>query len=146
VLVWPGVPAPTPAVYRAFDAGGTATALSGISAKDIPYERGAFLDFLARQRNDLTKAAWRVTPEIAEADAALRASDHALLVRMSGSGSAVFAIYENDAHAQEGASVVKARYPDWWSCQRRCGSFCCGSFYWRVSLSENRFALFGITR
>lgn len=114
VLVWPGVPTSTPAVYRAFDADGMASALSGISTKDIPREHDAFLDFLARQRNDLMKAAWRVTPEIAEADAALRTSDHALLVRMSGSGSAVFAIYENDAHAQEGASVVKARYPDWW--------------------------------
>lgn len=114
VLVWPGVPTSTPAVYRAFDADGAAPALSGIGAKDIPRERGPFLDFLARQRNDLMKAAWRATPEIAEADAALRASDHALLVRMSGSGSAVFAIYENDAHAKEGASVVKARYPQWW--------------------------------
>jgi 4-diphosphocytidyl-2-C-methyl-D-erythritol kinase len=114
VLVWPDVPASTPAVYRAFDADGAAPALSGIKAQDIPLERDDFLDFLARQRNDLMQAAWRMRPEIAEADAALRVSDHALLVRMSGSGSAVFAIYENDAHAQEGASVVKARYPQWW--------------------------------
>lgn len=119
VLVWPGVPASTPAVYRAFDADGAAPPLAPISLKDIPLERDHFLDFLARQRNDLMKAAWRVTPEIAEADAALRVSDHALLVRMSGSGSAVFAIYENDAHAQEGAGAVKARYPQWWVMQTR---------------------------
>ncbi|HRF07855.1 MAG TPA: 4-(cytidine 5'-diphospho)-2-C-methyl-D-erythritol kinase [Xanthobacteraceae bacterium] len=119
VLVWPGVLTATPAVYRAFDADSAAPPLVPINAKDIPLEHDQFLDFLARQRNDLMQAAWRVTPEIAEADAALRVSDHALLVRMSGSGSAVFAIYENDAHAQEGASVVKSRYPQWWVMQTR---------------------------
>lgn len=114
VLVWPGAPAVTSEVYRGFDADAAASALPGLDAEDVPLEREAFLEFLARQRNDLTNAAWRVTPSIAEADAALRTSDHALVVRMSGSGSAVFAIYENEAHAQEGAEVVKARYPQWW--------------------------------
>jgi 4-diphosphocytidyl-2-C-methyl-D-erythritol kinase len=115
VLVWPGAPASTPSVYRAFDDAeikrGTAF---GIRAGDIPNERTAFLEFLARQNNDLTRAAWRVTPHVAEADAALRAVDHATLIRMSGSGSTVFAIYETMALAEEEAAAISAKYPDWW--------------------------------
>ncbi len=114
VLVWPGVHAATPSVYRAFDEDGACDPRFGIKAENVPAEFGPLVDFLSRQRNDLTRAAWRVSPEIAEADAALRASDHALLVRMSGSGSAVFGIFENDSHAKGAAEVVKAQYPQWW--------------------------------
>ncbi len=115
VLVWPGSEASTPAVYRAFDAAEIRHSTSfGIRPGDIPRERGAFLAFLTRQNNDLTRAAWRVTPHIAEADATLRAVDHAKLVRMSGSGSAVFAIYETEANALAEAEAIRAKYPDWW--------------------------------
>lgn len=114
IVVWPDVPAPTPTVYRAFDAdGGTRTPL-GMNAGDIPAGRDALLEFLARQKNDLTNAAWSVAPQIAEAEAVLRAVDHALLVRMSGSGSAVFAIHESASRAEAEAAMIRARYPDWW--------------------------------
>jgi 4-diphosphocytidyl-2-C-methyl-D-erythritol kinase len=114
VLVWPGVPSSTPAVYRAFDEDGGPHGTFGIEPGHIPRERGAFIRFLGEQANDLTRAAWRVTPEIAEADAALRAMDHAQLVRMSGSGSAVFAIHETTTAAEAEAEAIRARYPEWW--------------------------------
>jgi 4-diphosphocytidyl-2-C-methyl-D-erythritol kinase len=44
----------------------------------------------------------------------LRAMDHARLVRMSGSGSAVFAIHETAAAAEAEAEAIRARYPEWW--------------------------------
>jgi 4-diphosphocytidyl-2-C-methyl-D-erythritol kinase len=115
VLVWPGTPASTPSVYRAFDEAEIKRGTEfGIRASDIPREQDAFLEFLARQNNDLTHAARRVTPRVAEADAALRAVDRASLIRMSGSGSTVFAIYETMALAEEEAAAVRAKYPDWW--------------------------------
>jgi 4-diphosphocytidyl-2-C-methyl-D-erythritol kinase len=114
VLVWPGVPSSTPAVYRAFDEDGGPHSAFGIEPGHIPRERAELLRFLAAKTNDLTRAAWRVTPEIAEADAALRAMDHARLVRMSGSGSAVFAIHETAAAAEAEAEAIRARYPEWW--------------------------------
>jgi 4-diphosphocytidyl-2-C-methyl-D-erythritol kinase len=115
VLVWPGAPASTPAVYRAFDEAEMKRSTSfGLRPGDVPLERGAFIEFLKRQNNDLTRAAWRATPHIAEAEAALRAVDRTRLIRMSGSGSAVFAIYENETDAQTEADAVRAKYPDWW--------------------------------
>jgi 4-diphosphocytidyl-2-C-methyl-D-erythritol kinase len=115
VLVWPGAPASTPSVYRAFDEAEIKRGTEfGIRASDVPRERSAFLEFLAKQNNDLTHAAWRVTPRVAEADAALRAVDRAIMIRMSGSGSTVFAIYETMALAEEKAAAVRAKYPDWW--------------------------------
>lgn len=115
VLVWPNAPASTPAVYRAFDEAEVRRSTDfGIRAGDVPREPGAFLEFLARQNNDLTRAAWRVVPHIAEADAALRAVDHAQLVRMSGSGSTVFALYPTMERAEHEASAIRAKYPQWW--------------------------------
>lgn len=115
VLVWPGAPASTPAVYRAFDDAEIRRSTEfGIKSNEIPLERNAFVEFLKKQNNDLTRAAWRVTPHVAEADAALRAVDRAPLIRMSGSGSAVFAIYESEIDAQAEADAVRARYPEWW--------------------------------
>lgn len=115
VLVWPGAPASTPAVYRAFDEAQIRHSTAfGIRAGDVPRDRNAFLEFLARQNNDLTRAAWHVTPHVAEADAALRAANRAILIRMSGSGSAIFAVYETMEIAEAEAAAIRAKYPDWW--------------------------------
>jgi 4-diphosphocytidyl-2-C-methyl-D-erythritol kinase len=115
VLVWPNAPAATPAVYRAFDQAEMKRSTQfGIKPGDIPRERNAFLAFLVKQNNDLTRAAWKVTPHIAEAEAALRAVDRTRLIRMSGSGSTVFAIYETMELAETEAAAIRAKYPDWW--------------------------------
>lgn len=115
VLVWPGAPASTPEVYRAFDeAEMNRSTPFGIRREDIPAERDTFIDFLKKQSNDLTRAAWRVTPYVAEADAVLRAVDRTLMIRMSGSGSAVFALYASLDEAEAEAKAVRDRYPGWW--------------------------------
>lgn len=115
VLVWPNAPASTPAVYRAFDDAEIRRSTEfGIRTGDVPREPRAFLEFLARQNNDLTRAAWHVVPHIAEVDAALRAVDHVRLIRMSGSGSTVFGIYDSKQDAEAEAAAIRAKYPDWW--------------------------------
>ncbi|MBX3519296.1 MAG: 4-(cytidine 5'-diphospho)-2-C-methyl-D-erythritol kinase [Xanthobacteraceae bacterium] len=115
VLVWPGAPASTPDVYRAFDEAEMKHSTPfGVQREDIPTERDAFIEFLKKRSNDLTRAAWRVTPYVAEADAVLRAVDRTQLIRMSGSGSAVFAIYASLDEAEAEAKAVRDRYPNWW--------------------------------
>jgi 4-diphosphocytidyl-2-C-methyl-D-erythritol kinase len=115
VLVWPATHVSTPAVYRAFDEAEIPRSTEfGIKASEIPLEQNAFVKFLKKQNNDLTRAAWRVTPHVAEAEATLRAVDHTRLIRISGSGSALFAIYEAASDAETEAAAVSARYPDWW--------------------------------
>ncbi len=114
VIVYPGAPASTPAVYRAFDGMKSSSTPLGMRVSKIPHERAGFIRFLHNQANDLTSAAWSVTPEIAEADAALRNTDHALLIRMSGSGSTVFALHETMERADAEAAEIRAQYPRWW--------------------------------
>ncbi len=114
VLVYPAKPSSTPEVYRAFDRMDAASTPLGMHVSEIPHERGAFLRFLQKQANDLTSAAWSVTPEIAEADAALRNTDHAMLIRMSGSGSTVFALHETMERAEAEAAAIRKNYPNWW--------------------------------
>ncbi|MFK4057893.1 4-(cytidine 5'-diphospho)-2-C-methyl-D-erythritol kinase [Brevundimonas sp. NPDC046655] len=110
VLLNPGLPSPTGAVYRAYDdapAGGA----------DYPNAPGdwspaAVIDWLKGQRNDLEAPALRVTPGIAEALSAMRAAPGCRLTRMSGSGATVFGLFD-DAAAAENAAVVLQR-PGWW--------------------------------
>lgn len=114
VIVYPGAPASTPAVYRTFDRTKASSTPLGIRVSEIPRERAGFLRFLHSQTNDLASAARSVTPEIAEADAALRNTGHALLIRMSGSGSTVFALHETMERAEAEAATIRAKYPRWW--------------------------------
>jgi 4-diphosphocytidyl-2-C-methyl-D-erythritol kinase len=114
VIVYPAAPASTPAVYRTFDRMKASSTPPGIRVSEIPRERAGFLRFLHNQTNDLASAARSVTPEIAEADAALRNTDHALLIRMSGSGSTVFALHETMERAEAEAATIRAKYPRWW--------------------------------
>jgi 4-diphosphocytidyl-2-C-methyl-D-erythritol kinase len=106
VLANPLMPAPTAAVYRAFDA------LGGGSLRDPgPAPRDCLQDWLASQTNDLEAPAIAVAPVIADVLAALREAAPDALVRMSGSGATCFALTD-DADAV--AATLRARRPGWW--------------------------------
>jgi len=94
VLVNPGVPTPTGAVFRAHDA-------------DV-------VDWLADQRNDLEPAARRLTPQIREVRDALDAAGGARVVRMSGSGATVFALYDDRLSADGACKRLMGVHGDWW--------------------------------
>jgi len=79
---------------------------SGIDARTLL----ALLDGL---RNDLEEAAIAVESVIGTAIAVLQATS-ARLVRMSGSGATVFALYDTDQQAASAAKQVSAVHPDWW--------------------------------
>lgn len=116
VLVNPGAPAPTGAVYAAFDRLGAFGALDDPGSP--PLQPAAFVAWLAGLRNDLEAAARSVAPAIADVLAVLQACAPGALVRMSGSGATCFAV-ATDAAAV--AARVAAQRPHWWVRPARLG-------------------------
>ena len=75
---------------------------------------GPLLEYLARQANDLEQTAIRLEPVIAEVLAALRSLPGCRLARMSGSGSACFALFESSRAAMTAARSLSRARADWW--------------------------------
>lgn len=119
VLVNPGAPSPTGAVYRAYDA---SVHPEGAARPFMPdhlesaEETAAWL--AVATRNDLEAPAVQLEPLIGEVLDALREEPESLLVRMSGSGATCFALCASDIEAEGLAERVRAMRPDWWV--RRC--------------------------
>ena len=112
LLVNPGVPSSTGAVYRAFDAGvaGRADRPASPSARDA----AAVIDWLSEQRNDLQAPAVALAPAIGEALATTAGLPGARLTRMSGSGATVFALFDTAAAAEAAGRSLAALQPGWW--------------------------------
>jgi 4-diphosphocytidyl-2-C-methyl-D-erythritol kinase len=113
VLVNPGAPCPTGAVYRAYDEAPRGTA----EPPDLPrrFETlRAVVEALGRCRNDLEAPAARLQPQIARALDLLRAFPETLLARLSGSGATCFALCRDAGAAERLAGEVAAAEPRWW--------------------------------
>lgn len=65
-------------------------------------------------RNDLAAAAMALLPILADYTAALQALPGVTCARMSGSGSALFALFEDKAARDKGIEAMRARYPALW--------------------------------
>jgi 4-diphosphocytidyl-2-C-methyl-D-erythritol kinase len=120
VLVNPGAPSPTGAVYRAYDA-------DPAGAADLPpppadWSLPAVIQWLAQQRNDLEAPAVRLEPRIGEALDRVRADPGVALARMSGSGATVFGLCRDEAAAAAAAARLAAARPDWWIAPCRLGA------------------------
>jgi len=109
LLVNPGVPLSTPAVFRARD-GGFGTA----APARLPAEPAALLGFLRAQRNDLTEAALALAPQIGTVLDWLESLPGCLLARLSGSGPTCFALMRDTESAETGASALRTAQPGWW--------------------------------
>lgn len=112
VLVNPGVPSPTGAVYRAYYALGPGAADMPPAPSDWSAE--GVIAWLAERRNDLQAPAAALSPVIAEALAMTAAAPGIRLVRMSGSGATVFGLCSDASSAAAAAADLTARRPDWW--------------------------------
>lgn len=112
VLVNPGVPSPTGAVYRAYDAGPARTA--DRPEPPLSWTPREVVAWLSALRNDLEPPAVAMTPVIATALAAVAATDGVLLSRMSGSGATVFGLYGDAEAARAAAGTLRCARPDWW--------------------------------
>lgn len=114
VLVNPGVPSPTGAVYRAYDDGGGAFSAQRPDLPDRFGDLEAVIAVLTAARNDLEAPAARLEPRIGEAIDVVRGRSEVRFARMSGSGATVFGLCEDQAAARAAAHRISATQPDWW--------------------------------
>ncbi|MDO9609382.1 MAG: 4-(cytidine 5'-diphospho)-2-C-methyl-D-erythritol kinase [Brevundimonas sp.] len=112
VMFNPGVPSPTGAVYRAYDAGPPRAA--DLPAPPADWSPAAVIDWLAGLRNDLQLPAEALTPAIAGAVQAVAATPGVALARMSGSGATVFGLCRSSADATAAAAALSAAHPAAW--------------------------------
>lgn len=85
--------------------------MSDFPASPNPSE---WIDFLARQRNDLQGSAIKTAPVIRDILARLQATEACQIARMSGSGATCFAIYPDAIAAQKAAKSIVTANPNWW--------------------------------
>ncbi|CUH67240.1 4-diphosphocytidyl-2-C-methyl-D-erythritol kinase [Thalassovita gelatinovora] len=108
VLINPGVPVPTGAVFQ------------GLSRKDNPpmeplppaLNFETLIGWLGQQRNDLQGPAIVAQPAIGDVLRSIAATAGCRLARMSGSGATCFGLYETADAATKAATVLQR--PDWW--------------------------------
>jgi 4-diphosphocytidyl-2-C-methyl-D-erythritol kinase len=99
LLVNPGVPLATSAVFAAWD---------GV-------DRGPLRDW-EEGRNDLEPAAIGLVPAIG---AVFDSLSDARIARMSGSGATCFGLYASEAGRDAAAARIRATHPAWWVSQTR---------------------------
>lgn len=115
VLANPGVHLPTPAVFKrmGFEPGEA----RHLGEHPVPHDglgHGAFVDLVRGGRNDMEAAALSLAPAIGDAIDVLGATADHRVVRMSGSGSTCFALYDDRRAARAAAARVAGARPDWW--------------------------------
>lgn len=120
LLVNPGIPVPTAAVFAACADSRVMNAPSShddpatlLIESTGPVSAKALTDALGRSANDLEAPAIALYPVIGDVLGALRALP-CKLVRMSGSGSTCFALFESSAIATTAAAALKKHHRDWW--------------------------------
>ncbi len=110
VLVNPGVPVSTPAVFRAL------ARKDGTPMPALPAcaDAATFAAFLLGLRDDLEPPARALQPQVSEVLAALGAQTGCLLARMSGSGATCFGLFAAEAPARGAAAALAAAAAGWW--------------------------------
>ena len=110
LLVNPGVPVPTRAVFAA--------RRGPFSAADrfceTPADATALASLLCTRRNDLEPPARAQVPEIGQVLERLGAAPGCLLARMSGSGGTCFGLFADEAAAVVAADVIGRERHGWW--------------------------------
>ncbi|MDK3016971.1 4-(cytidine 5'-diphospho)-2-C-methyl-D-erythritol kinase [Pseudodonghicola flavimaris] len=105
LLVNPGVPLPTPAVFKALE--------QRQNPAMTPWPGHRLAAWLGAQRNDLEAPARGLAPVIGDVLAALRQAG-ADLGRMSGSGATCFGLFATRAAAERAAADLSRAHPGWW--------------------------------
>ena len=111
VLVNPGCPVPTGAVFAAlqgrFGAGMGDPPEGFVNVRELA-------GWLLSRRNDLQPPAVTLAPPVADALAALASVPGCLLARMSGSGGTCFGLFADEAGAHAGSARIAVAEPGWW--------------------------------
>jgi len=109
VLVNPGLPVSTQAVFRSRDPGFSPPAGLADGWTDVH----ALAADLHKTHNDLQVAAVRLCPAIDQVLAAIASEPDCLLARMSGSGATCFGLFPDTGSAERAASVIGRG--GWWA-------------------------------
>jgi 4-diphosphocytidyl-2-C-methyl-D-erythritol kinase len=110
LLVNPGIPVSTGGVFARL----ASRENPPLSPPPRFADAGAFVAWLAMQRNDLESPARALAPAIDAVLAALAAQPGCALARMSGSGATCFGLFEREAEAAAAAAALARERPDWW--------------------------------
>ncbi len=128
VLVWPSAELSTARVYAHWQ---------GPGRRPAPRRRGSVRDHVARTANDLEEPAARLAPVVRRVRRTLAGLRGVEAVRMTGSGSAVFAVVARRQDADAAVRRLRQRHPGWWV---RAASFLpAGQTRGRVRYGGNRF-------
>jgi len=115
VLINPGIPVATPAVFKALGLSPGETVCSpACPPVERSLEEGPLIERLAAGRNDLEAPACRLAPQITDALEALREAPGLRLARMSGSGATVFGLFATCTAAATAARTIGRAQPGWW--------------------------------
>ncbi len=76
-------------------------------------------DILQHTSNDLEKTVITQHQETGIVKQFLESDEHCEFARMTGSGSAFFGCYDDEALANDAASKINKLYPKWWTCLAR---------------------------
>ena len=112
VIVFPGTGVATSEVFRSHVP--TGAERGRYLPSQIPAHRAALLEFLVHEGNDLENTATQLVPAIRDARHVIEQTGRAEIARMTGSGSAVFAIYGNTEAASRAAARIRDERPEWW--------------------------------
>ena len=112
VLVNPGRPVPTGAVFAGLDSAG----VPSVRTEGLPSHPSLaqLAVWLGRSGNDLEPPAMALEPAIAETLAALRANPECLVARMSGSGATCFGLFPSREVALRAAEAIRVGRAGWW--------------------------------
>ncbi|MBV8183639.1 MAG: 4-(cytidine 5'-diphospho)-2-C-methyl-D-erythritol kinase [Hyphomicrobiales bacterium] len=114
VLVNPGVQLETARVFAAF-AQKSNTNASPQFVPPAPLSPPAkWLTAITRCGNDLESAAIGLAPAVRDASLRLRSQPGCVLARMTGSGTTVFGLFEDELHAAIAAETITTFEPQWW--------------------------------
>ncbi len=107
LVAWPGIELATSEVYGRW---------CGSPSRPAQLRRVPLADHLARTRNDLEKPATQLAPVVGTVVRTLASLPGAQAVRMTGSGTAAYALFLNRVQAETAAWRLRRQRPRWWSC------------------------------
>ena len=112
ILIWPNCHAATPSVFKSLN---LESFSSQADLKPVYQDTDALIaDLTLKTRNDLEAPARSLYPVITDALEILQQEKDCRLARMSGSGSTVFGIFEDELSAVKAAQAIQAQHPEWW--------------------------------
>ena len=115
ILVNPGVPLATAAVFRALAAAPIASVTHTPVAPGRFRDAAAVIAYMGEHANDLEPVAAGLCPPVGSVLAALRALPGVRIARMSGSGPTCFALFDSVADAADAMRRISNTEPHWWA-------------------------------